>query len=177
MKHAALTYTCIGLMGAAALTGFIDYSKASRSGLMDNLYKEETPAVGFVSKDITLEDYSRGPIEEYAPMEEIISVKANDPKKKKKGKKFIPPPPPAPDAPPPPDIKEGDIQPPPPPKQETPTIPAIQPAPPAEAVKEIPAVPVIEPAPVVEVKEVSFESFSRAPLKKKKITPVTKHKQ
>jgi hypothetical protein len=180
MKHAAVLYTCVGLMGAAALAGFIDYSDASRSGVMSSLYQEETQSTGSTlvsKKPVDLDDYSRGPIEEYTAPEEIVAVNADDPKKKRKSKKLIPPPPPpAPDAPPVPVIKEGNIPPPPPPEPEVPPVPVTEPAPPVEPVIETPAIPVVETVPPAEVKEVSFKSFSRAPLKKKS-APVAKRKQ
>jgi hypothetical protein len=176
MKHAAVLYTCIGLMGTAALAGFIDYSDASRSGVMSSLYKEETSSTGstFISgKTVDIDDYSRGPLEEVSVIKDEPVATADDPKKKKRSKKLIPPPPPpAPDAPPPPAIKEGTT-PPPPPKAELPPVPVTEPVPPVDAVNEI---PVVQPVPPAEIKEVRWESFSRAPLKKK-IARVAKRKQ
>jgi hypothetical protein len=178
MKHAAVLYTCIGLMGTAALAGFIDYSDASRSGVMNTLYKEETASTGSTlmpGKTIGIDDYSRGPLEEVSVIKEEPVATADDPKKKKRSKKFIqPPPPPVPDAPPPPPplIKDGDIQP--PPKAELPPVYVTEPVAPVDVVNET---PVVQPVPPAEVKEVRWESFSRAPLKKKKTAPVVKRKE
>lgn len=177
MKHAAVLYTCVGLMGAAALAGFIDYSDAKSSGIMSRLYQEETASSGSTlvpKKDIELEDYSRGPIDERfePPLVEELAMSDDNPKTKKRTKKFIPPPPPpAPEAPPAPEVKEGDIPSPPPPKAEAPSVPVTEPVPAVEMVKEVP------PTPATETKEVTYKSFSRAPLKKKTVSAVSKRKE
>lgn len=172
MKHAAVLYTCIGLMGAAAVTGFADYTHASRAGLLKDLYSEEkaTGSSFIPVKTVDINDYSRGPIEEVqvAEQQEEMALKAQ-PKKPKKVKKIVPPPPPPPDAPapPPPPGKPGTPPPPPPKTVAAVTTSEVPPAPPATEAVETPPAP---PAPeVTEVKTVSLKSFSRAPLSRKSI--------
>src|SRR5688500_18659036 len=89
MKHATVLYTCVGLMGAAALTRFIDYSYASKSGLLNSLYTEEPAFAGSTlieKKTVELEDYSRKAIAEYETPTEEMAVNDDDPKKKKNAK-------------------------------------------------------------------------------------------
>lgn len=187
MKHAAVLYTCVGLMGAAALAGFIDYSDASKSGIMASLYQEESQTTGSTllqKKPVDLDDYSRGPIDERfdPPKEEESALNNDEPKRKKKRSVKLllpPPPPPVPEAPSAPEMKEGDTPPPPSPlKEEVPPVPVIENMPPAKVSKATPPVIVVEAPPAVEEKAaIGFESFSRAPLKKKRISKITKGKQ
>jgi hypothetical protein len=170
MKHAAVLYTCIGLMGAAAVTGFVDYTRTSKSGLLKNLYSEETASTGstlIADKEIDMEDYSRGAIEgEFQePFQQNETALKAHPKKPKKFKKVVPPSPPPP-------LNKKEVAPPPPPKTEIIEVTAETPvAPEAPAIEEKIEVPPAPPTPeVTEVKEVSFKSFSRAPLIIKKTT-------
>ena len=162
-------------MGAAALTGLIDYSYASKAGLLNSLYQEESRSTGSTllpDKTIELEDYSR---KAFDPPEIVEAPVIDEPKKKKQRTNHVPPPPPpAPEPPLPPDVKEADIAPPPPPKEEVPVTGAV---PALEVVNEIPATPAVEPVIIEEDKEIKWESFSRAPLKKKKTKAITKRKQ
>jgi hypothetical protein len=180
MKHAAIMYTCIGLMGAAAVTGFVDYTHASKAGLLNDLYSEERAGTGstLLDKEIKIDDYSRGPLEEYTPEQEQQSEIALNaqPKKLRKSKKIIAPPP-VPDAPvppAPPQLIEKNITP--PLTIEMPGMiteaPVVSEIPAIEEKAETPVPPVPE---VVEAKEVSFKIFSRAPLNYKK--SITKRKK
>lgn len=171
MKHAAVLYTCIGLMGAAAITGFVDYTQASNAGTLASLYKEERLTTGstlMAEKEINIEDYSRAALEEpKLAVEEQEVITADNPKPKKK-KKNLPPPPP------PPKPKKGVAV------EEVYVVEAPV-APPAEAevvIAEVPATPPAEPvaevkpetppAPVVveetKPRKISAKFFSRAPL-------------
>jgi hypothetical protein len=174
MKHAAVLYTCIGLMGTAAVTGFVDYTRASKSGLLENLYSEETASMGstlIADKEIDMEDYSRGAIEgEFQePVRQNETALKAQPKKPKKLKRTVPPPPP-----PPPPLSKKDVTPPPPPPPKTEVIEVTAETPVAPGVPSIEEKVEAPPAPptpeVTEVKEVSFKSFSRAPLIMKKTT-------
>jgi len=171
MKHAAVLYTCIGLMGAAAVTGFVDYTQASNAGILADLYQDEKPTTGstlMLDKDISIEDYSRGPLEEEVVLAEDFS---ND------EKKLVEKPKP---------IKRVRSAPPPPPKlnvNEEPVVDTDVPvaASPADMEKDVAEMPTMPPAPAIEakieappvpveeVKEVTFSPriFSRAPLPSK----------
>jgi hypothetical protein len=182
MKHAKILYTCVGLMGAAAITGFMDYSDASKAGLLKGLYQEETTANVMLlhDKEIEFDNYSRAAFE-YEGSEKSI-VLADEPKKKKRGKDHeVPPPPPpiAPEAPPVPEVKSETPAPIAPEVPVTTEIPAVAPEPPTPAKDEILETPVTPPVPlqVVEIKEVSMKSFSRGPLKTKKIKSKAKNNQ
>ena len=146
-------------MGTAVVAGVADYSYASKNGMLRGLYEEEVPATNILaSRDVTVEDYSRGPIGEEYKSAQAVVVQDDQPKKKARKKIKAPVPPP-----PPPVIAETDIPPPPPPVESDKTIVPPPPPPAPPVVAEAP------PAPVeVAEKEVSFESFSRAPLKYKK---------
>jgi hypothetical protein len=177
MKHAAILYTCIGLMGAAAVTGFVDYSRAKKAGVFSDLYTEhKTDArAPFIKKEINVDDYSRGPLEEVSVEQEQQSKVVYNPasRKPKKPKPVTGPPPPPRViiAPPPPTVPNKKVAPgniePPPVMQEDRVIDS-------NVTEEITA-PVTPPLP--EVKEVSFKSFSRAPLENKKIAGKRKQRQ
>src|SRR5687768_8293500 len=94
MKHAAVVYTCIGLMGTAVVAGIADYSYATNKGMLRGLYEDEVPVTTIVtSKDIKAEDFSRGPISE--DYEELaISSQAAQPGKKSQRKPGLLEPPP-----------------------------------------------------------------------------------
>jgi len=168
-------YTCIGLMGAAAVVGSIDFATASRSGKLKNLYKDEVPAVNMVNKEINVDDYSRGAIdyEENRMVaadtsEPVVAAKRPVSPGKAKIKKSSP----APVA----EIVQTEV------------VPAVEVS--TVSVKQVEEVPVAlqpvvtEAVPVVEEKKVEavaappeirkeetiFERFSRAPLKPRKIT-------
>jgi len=89
-------YVCGALMIAAAVMGAVDYSKASRKGLLDKLYKEEKNAVPVVvNKQISTEDYSRGAIDlPVQPKSDMVKpvdkapVKKAAPKRAKKIKRI-----------------------------------------------------------------------------------------
>jgi hypothetical protein len=172
MKHAAILYTCVGLMGTAAVTGFVDYSHASKAGLLKDLYSENksNPVKDLnTNKEVELSDYSRGPIEEQevallGQQDEISLV--DPPGKPKRLKKIEVPTVPDAPLPPTPSIEEKEIAPPPPSPAELPTIVQAPVAVPSDTAIEAPAVPAV---PEVEApKEISFKSFSRAPLSIKK---------
>jgi hypothetical protein len=158
MKHAAILYTCIGLMGAAAVAGFADYNDASKAGLLKNLYAEETATTGstfIAQKNIEIADYSRAAIEEKFTNEELASNAAM--KKPKRIKKVAPPPPP------PPVTDTSFPAPPPPPEPPAPAANEVPPAPAVETTLETPVAPEVEAN-----KELSFKIFSRAPLPTRK---------
>lgn len=89
-------YVCGALMIAAAVIGAVDYSKASRKGMLDKLYKEEKNAApSTAEKEISAEDYSRGaidlplpPIADSAKAADKQPVKNAVPKKMKKKKRI-----------------------------------------------------------------------------------------
>jgi len=171
MKHTAALYTCIGLMGAAAIMGFADYRTASNKGELKDLYADETivnPVVA--SKEVNLDDYSRGPIEpDMAVNDDTEKQPKKVPQKPKRPKKSVPPPPPPPPAP-----KKSKAT----GMLAAPAIPETPPAPAEVAISldEAPTPPPVAetpvappPPPPAEVnEEVSFKYFSRAPLPRKK---------
>lgn len=89
-------YVCGALMIAAAVMGAVDYSKASRKGMLDKLYKEEKNAApSTAEKEISAEDYSRGAIDLPVSLKadavnpvEKAPVKKAAPKKTKKKKRI-----------------------------------------------------------------------------------------
>lgn len=73
-----IVYTCGGLMITATVVGAIDYNKADKKGIFNQLYKEpEKEKVVQSGKDIDVDDYSR----------KAIAYEEND---------SVPPPPPPP---------------------------------------------------------------------------------
>lgn len=181
MKHATILYTCIGLMGVAAIAGFADYSHASKAGLLKDLYAEEkaTGITFLAEKEIEFDDYSRAAFDYEQPADTIVATEETLNKKQKKSK-TIPPPPPVPEAPPAPGIVmvKNVIQAPPAP--EVPAIveiPAVAPEPAIPMKAEMVVVPIVvsDSVEVVAVKEISIKSFSRGPLKPKKL--VSKKKE
>lgn len=155
MKHTTILYTCMGLMGAAAVTGFAEYQSASRKGELKNLYSDNTTGSGAKTNTIDLDDYSRAPIE---PQVAEAPNPPAKPAKPARPKKLPPPPPPplttsvhsAPNVPPTAEIN-------------TPEAPAINEKPEAP--------PAIDTATEITVEEMPA-FFSRAPLPPKK-----KHKR
>jgi hypothetical protein len=165
MKHATLLYSCMGLMGAAAIAGFVDFSHASRSGKLKDLYHDKINGTGITlisTKTVDFDDYSRGPIEEYQPpkemKEELVFNTSHSKKKTKPEKKIISE-----------VVAEANIE-------ATPhaeiKIETVEVTPVVETLAEVPKVeemkvePVLEDTLIVEEKkELSFRSFSRAPLK------------
>ncbi len=180
MKHATILYTCIGLMGVAAIAGFADYSHASKAGLLKDLYAEEktTGITLLAEKEIEFDDYSRAAFD-YEQALDTIVISDEQLKKKQKKSKSIPPPP-VPEAPPAPEVVmvKNVIQAPLAP--EVPAIveiPAVAPEPAIPMKAEMVVVPIVvsDSVEVVEMKEISIKSFSRGPLKPKKL--VSKKKE
>jgi hypothetical protein len=175
MKHATILYTCIGLMGAAAIAGFADYSSATKAGLLKGLYAEEkaTSVNMLPEKEIELEDYSRAAFD-YEQSIDTTVVPGEKVKKKHKKYKDIPPPPPVPETPPAPEtVKVKNVLEA-PPAPEVPgiiEIPVIAPEPaiPSKTEKVIAPIVISDTVELVEMKEVSMKSFSRGPLKSKKV--------
>jgi hypothetical protein len=176
MKHAAVLYTCIGLMGTAAVVGFVDYRQSSKSGLLKGLYSDEkaSSATTFIEKKVDINDYSRGPIEEVTEEQALRSgsvFKAPSRLLKKPKKPKVPPIVESPVVPTPPKLAAKEI-----------TIPVVAIPdtvrgilPGAVVVTEI-ETPPVEP-PIPEVREVNYKSFSRAPLGNHQITKKRKKVQ
>lgn len=161
MKHAAVLYTCIGLMGAAAITGFVDYTQASNAGTLSNLYKEELPTTGstlIAEKEIDLEDYSRAALEEQMANDQQEETIAEKPKPKKP-KKTVPPPPP-----PPKQKKTVTVE-------VVEDVPVAPPAEPEVIVEKVAPTPSEPPAPVVEVKAEEPPTPATEEVKSTRITP------
>jgi len=162
-------------MGAAAIAGFADYSHASKAGLLKGLYAEEkaTGITFLAEKEIEFDDYSRAAFD-YEQADDTIVVTEKELKKKQKKSKSIPPPPPVPEAPPAPEIvmvKNVTQEPPAPEVPVIIEIPAVAPEPAIPVKTEKTAAPIVisDSVEVVEMKEISIKSFSRGPLKPKKV--------
>ncbi|MCE3281726.1 MAG: hypothetical protein K0Q66_463, partial [Chitinophagaceae bacterium] len=134
--------------------------------MLRGLYEEEAPATNILaSKDIEAEDYSRGPISEYKE-EMVLNSQPAHPKTKAKKNTGVPEPPPPPAPPAPPVISSKAVPPPPVPapgENEKMLPPPVPPQTDSMVVAEEPGIPEVMPP-----KPLSFESFSRAPLKSKK---------
>ena len=70
-------FVCGSLMAAAAILGTVDYSAASRKGTLDKLYKDEKTELKSppASKEIDVEDYSRGEINRPEEVVKVTEVK------------------------------------------------------------------------------------------------------